>query len=154
MCCHSRGSGAKLKWLKYHEELYLKVIKKPSKFIRFCHQLCNVLLFHTWKYPKWLYVPWNDFQNNYNLFVTNLLQIQIVSDKKQFILITPVCKKLIAPEDLLKIFKWIRSAPSLPADVLTSLGLNELTHWCRDKMAAFFQKTFSKAFSSMKMYKF
>ena len=29
-----------------------------------------------------------------------------------------------------------------------------LTHWCRDKMAAFFQTTFSKAFSSIKIYKF
>ena len=34
------------------------------------------------------------------------------------------------------------------------LGLNELTHWDRDKMAAIFQMTFSNAFSWMKVYKF
>ena len=34
------------------------------------------------------------------------------------------------------------------------LGLNVLTHWGRDKMAAIFQTTFSNAFSWMTMYKF
>ena len=33
-------------------------------------------------------------------------------------------------------------------------GLNALTQWGRDKMAAIFQTTFSNAFSWMKMYKF
>ena len=32
------------------------------------------------------------------------------------------------------------------------LGLNELTHWGRDNMAAIFQTTFSNAFALMKMY--
>ena len=34
------------------------------------------------------------------------------------------------------------------------LGLNVLTHWGRDKMAAIFQTTFSNGFSGMKMYEF
>ena len=34
------------------------------------------------------------------------------------------------------------------------LRISALTHWGRDKMAAFFRTTFSKAFSSMKMYTF
>ena len=33
-------------------------------------------------------------------------------------------------------------------------SFNDLTHWGRDKMAGFFQTTFSKACSSMEMYKF
>ena len=33
-------------------------------------------------------------------------------------------------------------------------GMNCLTHWGRDKMAAIFQTIFSNAFSWMKMYKF
>ena len=34
------------------------------------------------------------------------------------------------------------------------LGLNVLTHWGRDKMAAIFQTTFSNGFYGMKMYEF
>ena len=35
-----------------------------------------------------------------------------------------------------------------------SLGLNDLTHWGRDKMAAVSQTTFSNAFSWMKIFEF
>ena len=38
--------------------------------------------------------------------------------------------------------------------LMSSVLINSLTHWGRDKMAAIFQTTYSKAFSWMKMYKF
>ena len=38
--------------------------------------------------------------------------------------------------------------------ICASLGLNELTYWCRDKMAAISQTIFSKVFSRMKMIEF
>ena len=35
-----------------------------------------------------------------------------------------------------------------------TVSISTLTHWCWDKMVAFFQTTFSNAFSWMKIYKF
>ena len=38
--------------------------------------------------------------------------------------------------------------------IYASLGLDDLTHWGRDKMDAIYQTTFSNAISWMKMYQF
>ena len=52
--------------------------------------------------------------------------------------------------------EWILNLAISVTDKLVDLDPfhTQLTHWGRDKMAAIFQKTFSNAFSWMKMYEF
>ena len=55
------------------------------------------------------------------------------------------------------LFQWILITSVVLFPYLFGCGMVQISiiliHWGRDKMAAFFQTTFSKAFSSMKMYK-
>ena len=53
-----------------------------------------------------------------------------------------------------QIYHWLLAACRWHPSTQSSGANVRLTHWCRDKMAAIFQTTFSIAFSWMKMYEF
>ena len=85
-------------------------------------------------------------------------------DRRQAIILTNAGILLIGPlgtnfsEIVIEIhtfsFKKMHLKMSSAKRRLFRVGLDELTHWGQDKMAAIFQTTFSNAFSVMKIYEF